>query len=104
MRSIEVTTKVVKITDELVKSDRFRFRELWFDTEDQYPQKIKVQFVNDKSDLLADIKAGDEVSLKFDIRGKEWQDTRLVSLNGWWVQKLQTEPKQEAKKDDDLPF
>jgi hypothetical protein len=103
MNSIEVTTKVVKITDEVVKSDKFRFRELWFDTKDQYPQKITVQFVNDKADLLADIKAGDEVSLKFDIRGNEWQNKRFVSLNGWWVQKVQSEPN-SPEPEDDMPF
>lgn len=73
-------------------TDNFQKRVLWLKTEEQYPQHIEIQFVNQNTGLLDDIKAGDRVEVTFDIRGKQHTkgDRTYIfnSLNGWAIRKM----------------
>ena len=48
-------------------------KENWlFTTDEQYPQMIMVEFVQDKCDLLNNFAVGQDVKVAINLRGREW--------------------------------
>ena len=102
----------------------FRKREIVVTTEEQYPQHIMTEFVQDKCDLLNGYKVGQSVKIGINLRGREWVNPQgetkyFNSIQGWRIEKLDSEVQQAAavidavfepatdlKQDeqDDLPF
>ena len=109
-------------------SNGFRKRELVVTTEEQYPQHLMVEFVQDKSDLLNSYAVGQDVKVSINLRGREWTNPQgevkyFNSIQGWRIENLQTAPPAGAgippappaeafepvdtlneKDHDDLPF
>ena len=94
-----------------VGSGSFLKRELVVTTDEQYPQHILVEFVQDKCDLLNNYQVGDAVKVSINLRGREWVDPQGVTkyfnaIQGWRVEKLgaaapaQAAPAQSAS----IPF
>ena len=50
----------------------FRKREVVVTTEEQYPQHILVEFIQDKCDLLNAFQIGQSVKIGINLRGREW--------------------------------
>ena len=76
-----------------VGSGSFLKRELVVTTDEQYPQHILVEFVQDKCDLLNNYQVGDAVKVAINLRGREWVDPQGVTkyfnaIQGWRVEKL----------------
>ena len=96
----------------------FRKRELVITTEEQYPQYIMVEFVQDKTDLLDNYQVGQMVKISINIRGREWVNPQgetkyFNSIQGWRIENLQQDAPAEAfepatdlneEDHDDLPF
>lgn len=77
-------------------SNGFRKREVVVTTEEQYPQHIMVEFVQDKTDLLNNYKEGQQVKISINLRGREWVNPQgetkyFNSIQGWRIESLQTE-------------
>jgi hypothetical protein len=97
---------VIKIIGETqtIGAKGFRKRELVVTTEDQYPQMIMIEFVQDKCDLLDPYKVGDNVKVSINLRGREWINPEGVakyfnSIQGWRVEKLEGEQQEEEQQD-----
>ena len=124
---MEVTGKIKVISAEQQVSASFKKRELVVTTEEQYPQSIMIEFVQDKSDLLNNFNVGDNVKVSINLGGREWVNPQgetkyFNSIKGWRIEKIQTEaPMQQAppmpaaqafapatnfteEEHDDLPF
>jgi len=125
---MEVTGKIKMLGDaKNVGSGSFLKRELVVTTEEQYPQHILVEFVQDKCDLLNSFKVGEAVKVSINLRGREWVDPQGVTkyfnaIQGWRVDRVAAEatstqmapmPAAEAfapatnlneEEADDLPF
>lgn len=123
---MDITGRVKLITDtQEFGSNGFKKREIVITTEDQYPQHIIVEFVQDKTALLDAFQVGQDVKIAFNLRGREWINPEGVakyfnSLNGWRIEVAQSstpppmappqnleqvEPKKETNDEaDDLPF
>ena len=56
---MEITGKIRVVNPEQQVSATFRKRELVVSTEEQYPQHISINFVQDKCDLLNSYKVGE---------------------------------------------
>jgi hypothetical protein len=104
----------------------FRKRELVITTEEQYPQHILIEFVQDKTDLLNSYQEGQNVKISINIRGREWVNPQgetkyFNSITGWRIERLDQavsgdmppmpptdafEPANDLKEEDhdDLPF
>ncbi|MCF6349533.1 MAG: DUF3127 domain-containing protein [Flavobacteriaceae bacterium] len=72
----------------------FRKRECVVTTEEQYPQMIMVEFIQDKCDLLDNFKVGDDVKININLRGREWINPEGVAkyfnaIQGWRIEKTQ---------------
>ena len=63
--------KEIKETQD-VGTSGFQKRDCVVTTEEQYPQHILIQFVQDKCNLLASFKVGDKVNIGINLRGREW--------------------------------
>lgn len=105
----------------------FRKREVVLTTEEQYPQHIMIEFVQDKTDLLNNFQVGQQVKVNINLRGREWVNPQgetkyFNSIQGWRIEAVQTnasnsemppvppaeafEPANDLNEDDhdDLPF
>jgi hypothetical protein len=70
---MEVQGKI-KLIDETKTfgNNGFRKRELVITTEEQYPQHIMIEFVQDKTELLNNFQVGQNVKVSINLRGREW--------------------------------
>lgn len=94
---MEVQGKVKMIGEtQTFGNNGFRKREIVVTTEEQYPQDIMVEFVQDKTDLLNNYKVGQNVKISINLRGREWTSPQgelkyFNSIQGWRIEALQTE-------------
>ena len=82
----------------------FRKRELVVTTEEQYPQHLMIEFVQDKVDLLNNYQEGQQVKVSINLRGREWVNPQgetkyFNSIQGWRIENLQ----QAAPSESDIP-
>lgn len=109
--------KVINTTQQV--TDTFTKRELVVTTEEQYPQDILIEFVQDKTSILDSYNVGDSVTVGINIRGREWTSPKgdvkyFNSIHGWRVNKgegVQSKAPTSnipvtigGNEDDDLPF
>ncbi|WP_310555329.1 DUF3127 domain-containing protein [Flavobacterium sp.] len=91
---MEVTGKIKMVGEaKNVGSGSFLKRELVVTTDEQYPQHILVEFVQDKCDLLNNYQVGEAVKVAINLRGREWVDPQGVTkyfnaIQGWRVERL----------------
>ena len=69
----------------------FRKREVVVTTEEQYPQHILVEFVQDKCDLMNAFQVGQNVKIGINLRGREWVNPQgetkyFNSVQGWRIE------------------
>lgn len=106
----------------------FRKREVVVTTEEQYPQHILVEFIQDKCDLLNSFQLGQSVKIGINLRGREWVNPQgetkyFNSIQGWRIEAMgastsdapdmppmppasafESAPEQDNEVEDDLPF
>lgn len=103
---MEVIGKIKLIGDvQTFGSAGFRKRELVVTTDEQYPQMIMVEFLQDKVDLLNSYKVGQDVKVSINLRGREWINPQgeakyFNSITGWRVESLS----QSAPNAQNLPL
>ena len=124
---MEVIGKI-KWIDEIKEygSNGFKKREVVVTTEDQYPQHILVEFVQDKCEILNSFQIGNNVKIGINLRGREWTNPEgqvkyFNSIQGWRIDLIDDEISQElppmpppipsenidknqSEEEDDLPF
>ncbi|GAA4035401.1 DUF3127 domain-containing protein [Flavobacterium cheonhonense] len=93
---MEVTGKIKVINPEQQVSASFRKRELVVATEEQYPQFISINFVQDKCDLLNSYNVGEAVKVSINLRGREWVNPQgetkyFNDIQGWRIERMQAE-------------
>ena len=103
---MEVQCKIKSI-GEILKfgAKDFRKMEVVVTTEEQYPQFIMIEFVQDKCDLLASYKVGDSVKVGINLRGREWVNPEGIakyfnSLQGWRIDKVTVQDNGQATGQD----
>ncbi|MFZ9002458.1 MAG: DUF3127 domain-containing protein [Bacteroidetes bacterium] len=119
----------IKLIDETKTygNNGFRKREVVLTTDEQYPQHLLIEFVQEKTDLLNNFQAGQQVRISINLRGREWVNPQgetkyFNSIQGWRIEVLQAsqeegdmppvppmeafEPAEDLKEEDydDLPF
>lgn len=86
MSELALFGTINKIFDEQKISDTFVKREFVIKTDDEkYPQLVKFEAVQDKINMLLDKKEGQQVTVHFNIRGRQWEDKFFVSLSCWKI-------------------
>ncbi len=93
---MEVTGKIKKIFETQTFDSGFRKREMVVTTEEQYPQHISIEFLQDKADLLNDLAEGMQVKVSINLRGREWTNPEGVtryfnSIVGWRIENMENQ-------------
>lgn len=129
---MELQGTVKKIFDTQTFASGFQKRELILLTQEQYPQPISIEFLQEKINLLDNVSEGENIKIGINIRGREWTSPQgetkyFNSITGWRLEKVGdfgNEPTQAAPapqqkaapaastnenpfaddEDDDLPF
>lgn len=112
---MEVVGKIKRIGAIEQVSDSFKKAYLDLETDEQYPQILRVELFQDKTDLIKAFQVGDVINAQINLRGREWQkdaqsEVRVfVSLNAWALKKVDNESNvgeslPSGDIDDDLPF
>lgn len=92
---MEITGKIKKIDEtKTYGASGFRKREMVVTTDEQYPQMLLVEFVQDKCDALNSYQVGEDVKVSINLRGREWinpegESKYFNSIQGWRIEKLQ---------------
>ena len=117
----EGTLRAILDTDQV--SDSFRKREFALEIEDgKFPQTVKFQAVQDRTEMLDSLSVGQQVRVHFDLRGREYTRKRdgvtdwWVNLDCWRIEPLEegaaaSEPEvshsdtvSDGEFDDEIPF
>lgn len=131
---MELIGTVKKISDIQTFASGFQKREMVLLTQEQYPQPINIEFLQEKTHLLDNVSEGENVKVGINIRGREWTSPQgeikyFNSITGWRLEKvyenaaeptqaMQSAPQNSApatpntsnenpfadEGDDDLPF
>ncbi|UOE37984.1 DUF3127 domain-containing protein [Chryseobacterium oryzae] len=125
---MELQGTIKKISETQTFASGFQKKEMVILTQEQYPQPINIEFLQDKINLLDSLKEGENVKVGINIRGREWVSPQgetkyFNSITGWRVEKVfdnaaeptQATPSHSAAPvsnenpfanddDDDLPF
>ena len=123
---VQGSIKVIGEVQEI--SATFKKRELVVTTDEQYPQTISIEFIQDKIDLLNSFEVGQNVKVNINLRGREWENPQTKeikyfnSIQGWRIELIEVaslkedlppldnlspfEPASDSKDEDldDLPF
>ncbi len=89
--SIALTGTVIEVQDEVKVSESFKKRIIKIDIDEDtdYPQRVAIEFVNDKTSLLNKYNAGDKITIDINIRGKDFtkdgKTSNFTKLNGWRI-------------------
>ena len=99
---VKGSIKVIGEVQEI--STTFKKRELVVSTDEQYPQTLSIEFIQDKTDLLNKFEIGQNVKVGINLRGREWENPQTKeikyfnSIQGWRIELLEN-----SSSDDDLP-
>lgn len=102
---MEVLGKIILIGKEEVvgSAGTFKKRQLVVETDEQYKQKLPIDFVQDKCSILDKYSIGDNVKVGINIRGNEYQNKYYVSLNGWKIEKTSEDVKEQTSNNSFIP-
>ena len=116
-------TGILKVKNPEVKvSEKFKKREFVLtDNAQSYPQTILFQLTQDRCSLIENAKVGDEITVHFLLKGREWKNPQgeikfFNSLDVFRIEMKSSSSSEPAKEpsfnnetlvptpDDDLPF
>jgi single-strand DNA-binding protein len=115
----DLSGKIKLIQEAKTFDSGFTKREMVVVVEDgKYPQEINIEFVQDKVSLLDSLQVGQEVTVTFDIRGREYNGRYFNNLQGWKIATQESDSSFPAGgqssmppnippadyEDDDIPF
>ncbi len=120
---MEIKGKVYEIAPTVQVTESLKKRELILEyiENPQYPEYLKFEAIQERCNLLDNLKVGDDVEVFFNLRGRPWTDktgkkTYFNSLQLWKINSLagagasktpEYAPPADissSPEDDDLPF
>ena len=105
MESKGIITQIMKPQSGLANGKDWKKVDFVIDTKEKYDNIIAFDiFGEQKVDkFLQDYKVGQEVSVEFNIKCREYKGKYYTNLSAWRVWS-NTDTTKEVSKDDDLPF
>lgn len=83
-RGYEMDGTIEKIFEEQTFSSGFKKREFVITTQDgNFTQPVKFALIKEKCALIDSYKVGDAVRVRFDVKGRKWEDKYFVDLQAY---------------------
>lgn len=84
---MKITGKVIIVGQlENIGQNGFTKRLLVIEVDGQYPQKIPIDFVKDKTSLLDNISIGQTVTVSINLKGSESNGKWFSQIQGWKIE------------------
>lgn len=101
-KSLEIKGLVKKIFDVQYLKNGLKKREILLLTEEQYPQKLIIEFFQEKVKLLDTLGVGDRIKVFINLKGRKWISSNgtekyFNSIQGWKIVKSISEYEFEEK-------
>jgi len=106
---VEVQGKIKLLGEIKTYGDNgFRKREVVITTQEQYPQHLLIEFIQDRCELLDSFNVGENVKISINLRGREWENPEgeikyFNSIHGWRIEKEEFVEKDIIPPPDDSP-
>ena len=81
----------------------FYKRDFVITTNEQYPQDIKLSALKERVEQLNGLVEGDNILVKFDLRGREYNGNYYVDLNAWRIERDAAESSSDQSSQATLP-
>ena len=107
--NVEVLGKIKLLGEIKTYGDNgFRKREVVITTQEQYPQHLIIEFIQDRCELLDSFNVGENVKISINLRGREWENPEgeikyFNSIHGWRIEKEEFVEKDIIPPPDDAP-
>ena len=85
--SFEIKGKIKILFDRQDFPSGFFKRDFVITSNDQYPQDIKFGALKERVEQLDGLSVDDEVTVKFDVKGREYNGNYYVDLNAWRIER-----------------
>jgi hypothetical protein len=90
-------------------TEKFAKRELVLEHGDKYPQVTVLEASGERMSLLDSVRAGDTVTVQFDLRGREGRDGRIWNTLAIWKVGVDSKGVERpsggaGSAQDDIPF
>jgi hypothetical protein len=101
---MNITGTITEIKDRMEWNSGFSKREfiLRIEEDSRYPQEIPLELHKDKCERLDEYKAGDRVTVSYDMRGREWNGRHFLNLVAWKIE-LDSRGGGDVKEEDYWP-
>ena len=106
---MEVLGKIKILGDIKTYGDNgFRKREVVITTQEQYPQHLLIEFIQDRCELLDSFNVGENVKISINLRGRDWENPEgeikyFNSIHGWRIEKEEFVEKDMIPPPDEAP-
>ncbi|MCM8540417.1 MAG: DUF3127 domain-containing protein [Lentisphaeraceae bacterium] len=106
---MQINGKILEIFDTIQVSESFKKREFVVEyQENQYPEFIKFELVQDKCSFLDQFTANSEVTVDFNLKGRKWTNPQgevkyFNSLQAWRITATQNEDQQVPAQQGEMP-
>jgi len=90
---MNISGKVIVVKDVQHINETFKKREFVLEVEDgEYSQKIQLEVMQDKCEVLNDVQVGQMLNVEFNLRGREWTNPQgevkyFNTLQAWKIDK-----------------
>lgn len=111
---MKIKGKLVHVGETINVSDKFKKREVWLETQEQYPQTLSLQIASGKCDIFNGHN-GQEIEVEINLKGRLWTNKEgnpnvfnTLEVWSWNVlggqSQAPTIPNTPVGHVDDLPF
>ncbi len=88
---MELTGKLIYVAETQQISEKFSKRDFVIETLEQYPQQIKFELHQDRTDLIDPYKIDEVITVSFNLRGRSYEDKNGLTqysntLQTWKIQ------------------
>jgi len=86
---MEVSGQILVIGQtESVGTNNFKKRLLVVETDENHKQKIPIDFIQDKCEILNEYQVGQKVKVSINLRGNEYNGKYYAGIQGWRIQHI----------------
>ena len=109
INNVEVLGKIKVLGEIKTYGDNgFRKREVVITTQEQYPQHLLIEFIQDRCELLDSFNVGENVKISINLRGRDWENPEgeikyFNSIHGWRIEKEEFVEKDMIPPPDEAP-